>query len=177
MLTRHEWNGFTPKKKENSKTRHNARHTKNVKCFGYNKKGHLASVCPNKMDDKTKSSKMRQASNKQDKKTKDGRKYQTCYNCWEKDILVRIVPKVSLLSLLFIMIIIFLRKDENGRVIARCVSSPKIIAWAIWVLKFIVINIYGPNHGRRQGGAQGARAPPKINGKFLKLGISDISTQ
>lgn len=51
--------GFTPKKKENSKTRHNARHTKNVKCLGYNKKGHFASVCPNKMDDKTKSSKMR----------------------------------------------------------------------------------------------------------------------
>ena len=45
--------GFTPKKKkENSKMRHNARHTKNIKCLNCHEKGHIASVCPNKKNDK-----------------------------------------------------------------------------------------------------------------------------
>lgn len=45
--------GFTPKKKkENSKMRHNARHTKNIKCLDCYQKGHLASVCPNKINEK-----------------------------------------------------------------------------------------------------------------------------
>ena len=51
--------GFTPKKKENSKIRHNAIYTKNAKCLGCNKKDHFASVCPNKIKDKQMSSKKR----------------------------------------------------------------------------------------------------------------------
>lgn len=137
--------GFTTKKKVNSIPKQNRRQFKNVKCFGCKKNGHIASVCPNQKDVKSRHSKKRQTGIEQDKKTSRGSKSPTCYNCWEKghfsnECSKGITPKPIIYNDHYL-----LRKDKNGNVFARNVSSHKTIVRAILVPKSIVTNIQGPN--------------------------------
>jgi hypothetical protein len=111
---------------KNKETRKNAQ-VATRRCYGCNEKGHMIGGCPNKQN-------MHMANN--------GR---ICYTCRRKGHLSKDCPKGNLHKPNTLVYTNMLRKTTNGVSTTKMVCSPQTSTRVIWVPKYLLSNMNGPN--------------------------------
>jgi hypothetical protein len=107
--------------------------------------GHFPSSCPSKPNEKPNKSRKRQVGNKQEMKKIHRGQNLTCYNCRKKEHIGKNCPMGNVPKPILYNDHYLLRKARNGSIVAKVVSSPNVHAKDIWVPKYVVTNLKGPN--------------------------------
>ena len=141
MSSRKRLIGKEASKRQEEKTSYKNKH---LLCYACQREGHKISECPNKDNISSRPTQV-QVSKKIQHEKANKIKSRICYTCRRKGHLSKDCSKGNLSKPNSVVYTSMLRKTTNGDSTSKVMCSPQTSTSAIWVPKYLLTNMNGPN--------------------------------